>query len=127
MSTTVRVASPAELRDRADDRDKAEHPPLETVSGTTVGATARTADQRLGRAVVIGCAIGVPSMTALVFVMGMIAGFGAWGSLGMGLVCAFWGGLGFGAMFASVLVGTREEQRDRDAGPDAPISTGLWF
>ncbi len=128
MSTAVRVASPAELRNLADDRVSADHPPLETVSGgTTVGATARTADQRLGRAVVIGCAIGVPSMTALVFVMGMIAGFDAWGSLGMGLFCAFWGGLGFGSMFATVLVGTREEQRDRAAGPDAPTSTGLWF
>jgi hypothetical protein len=87
----------------------------------------RTADQRLGRAVVIGCALGVVGMTALVFGMGMIAGFGAGASLGLGLFCAFWGGLGFGSMFASVLVAVREERREHEAGPDAPISTGLWF
>ena len=91
MSTTVRVASPAEpaLQDRADDRDKAEHPPLETVSGgTTVGATARTADQRLGRAVIVGCLIGVVSMTGLGFVIGIIAGAERRGCTGHGpLLC----------------------------------------
>jgi hypothetical protein len=87
----------------------------------------RTGDQRLGRAVVIGCVIGAVGMTALVFGMGMIAGFGAGASLGLGLFCAFWGGLGFGSMFASVLVAVREERREHEAGPDAPISTGLWF
>jgi hypothetical protein len=87
----------------------------------------RTGDQRLGRAVVVGCAIGVVGMTALAFAMGMIAGFGAGASLGLGLFCALWGGLGFGSMFASVFIATREEQRAHDAGPDAPTSTGLWF
>jgi hypothetical protein len=105
-----------------------EHPTPEAVPvSPVVRAIERTGDQRLGRAVVIGCAIGVVGMTALVFGMGMIAGFGAGASLGLGLFCAFWGGLGFGSMFASVFIAAREEQRERDAGPDAPMSTGLWF
>jgi hypothetical protein len=66
-------------------------------------------------------------MTALVFGMGMFAGFGAGASLGLGLFCAFWGGLGFGSMVASVFVAAREEERERAAGSDAPTSTGLWF
>jgi hypothetical protein len=121
VATIVRSASSMEQPVR-------DHPTPEAVpSSTAVRTIERTGDQRLGRAVVIGCTIGVFAMTALVFGIGMFAGFGAWGSLGMGLFCAVWGGLGFGAMFASVFVGTREEQRERDAGPDAPPSTGLWF
>ena len=130
MSTTVRVGSPVEpsLLDHPDVPAPVGRPThaVDPEAGA-VGVTERTGDQRLGRAVVIGCLIGVVSMTALVFGIGMIAGAGPGASLGLGLFCAVWGGLGFGSMIGAVLVGTRQERRARDAEPDAPISTGLWF
>jgi hypothetical protein len=122
--TSIRRGPLAGLREPSRARARAQHRGID--SAVTTRAS-RTGDERLARAVVLGCTIGVVAMTALVFAMGVMAGADPLASLGMGLFCAFWGGLGFGAMIGSVLVGSSEERRIREDGPDAPPSSGLWF
>lgn len=67
------------------------------------------AEERVGRAAVIGGLIGVVVVTLAVWVLGVVSGLEALPAFGLGVFVGSWGGLGFGAMLAaSVAVGNAE-------------------
>ena len=76
---------------------------------------ARGADRKLppgghvARAAVRGAAVGVVFMTIVGAAVSLVAGFELVPSIAVGLFAAFWGGLGFGAMFGA-LAGLLQEQ-----------------
>lgn len=77
--------------------------------------TTSTPDQHIGRGAVIGAAIGVTVLFPAVLLLGLAVGAGAASAVGLALVCAFWGGLGLGAMEGAVAAVAREERREAEA------------
>jgi hypothetical protein len=78
-----------------------------------------TPDQYIGRGAVIGAAVGVTVIFPAVLVLGLAVGAGAASAVGLGLVAAFWGGLGLGAMEGAVAAVAREERREAAARREA--------
>ena len=63
----------------------------------------RTPEAAVGRAALVGGAVGFVGVTLAVWAMGIVSGAGVVPALALGVFVGSWGGLGFGAMlFASV-------------------------
>ena len=64
----------------------------------------------VGRAALIGAAIGFVTMICVATSIGLIGGLPPLGALAVGTFAAVWGGPGFGAMFGSIAAITRNER-----------------
>jgi hypothetical protein len=129
MLTEVRNAtSPGSpVGDRRGDRQRAEA--RRTREGPVTSksidpAVERTPEQRIGRAAVIGGVIGVTAMIPAVFVLGIVAGAGTAGAIGLALFCSFWGGLGLGCMEGAVAGFAKEERREAEAAREVTAAVG---
>jgi hypothetical protein len=67
------------------------------------------AEERVGRAAVIGGLIGIVVVTLAVWVLGVVSGLEALPALGLGMFVGSWGGFGFGAMLAASVAGNNVE------------------
>lgn len=94
-----------------------------------VTPTTQTADPsaplRVGRAAVIGAAVGFVVFSTLITIGSYAAGNSLGGSLGLGVFAGFWGGLGFGFMIGGTMYvsltedhARRRMQREADARAD---------
>jgi hypothetical protein len=70
-----------------------------------------TEDQVAGRGAVLGGLIGVVVMAGAVALLGVSTGTGLGGAIGLGIFCAFWGGLGFGSMLGATVSLMRAQER----------------
>jgi hypothetical protein len=80
----------------------APHPPAET----------RNAEQSAGIGAAIGGCGGFVLMTVAVTILGYSGGANMREAIGMGLFCAFWGGLGFGCMMGATIAVVRCQDRE---------------
>lgn len=81
-----------------------------------------TPEQRIGHAAVRGTLVGYAAVTAVVSIIGLISHAGIGPSIGIALVCAFWGGPGFGGMIGATLGLTREQEREDAARRPPPAA-----
>src|SRR5690242_4141264 len=79
--------------------------------GPAINATPDYDDRLAGRGAVIGGTIGFVLMGAAVFVLGITSAMGFVSSIGIGLFCAFWGGLGFGGMMGATISLIKGQER----------------
>ncbi len=86
--------------------------PVAAVREAQDRSVAQTPEQRVGRAGVVGAVIGAMVAIPTFFVLGIATGAGTAGAIGLALFCAFWGGLGLGAMWGAVAGFTKEERRE---------------
>jgi hypothetical protein len=81
-----------------------------------------------GRGAVVGGAIGFVMMALAVFVLGITSDLSTTSSIGIGLFCAFWGGLGFGAMMGATIWLIKGQEREEAAAkarcPSPPPGDG---
>jgi hypothetical protein len=87
-------------------------------------AVERTPEQRIGRAAVIGGVIGVAVGLPAFFVLGIVAGAGTAGAIGIALFCSFLGGLGLGCMEGAVAGFAKEERREAEAAREVASAVG---
>ena len=119
MLTEVRsTRSPAPVDDGHEPPPRAHRPrtePAAVPSPSVDRSVERTAEQRIGRAAVVGCVIGIALMVPAFFVVGIATGAGTAGAVGIALFCSFWGGLGLGGMWGAVAAFGQEERREAEA------------
>jgi hypothetical protein len=115
MQTSV-SAAPDELVTK-----RREHPPA--LAAPLAPTHTRNAEQSAGFGAAVGGSGGFVLMTVAVTVLAYTGGANLREALGMGLFCAFWGGLGFGCMMgatiAVVLCQDREAELDAAQRPAA--------
>jgi hypothetical protein len=83
---------------------------------TTLGAG-------VGRAALVGAAVGFLLVTCLAMAITRLAGLGPLDALGVGAFAALWGGPGFGAMFGAVTVINRNEADREATSPETDRAT----
>lgn len=76
---------------------------------TAARTTVRTAEERVGRAAVVGGAIGLVGVTLAVWLLGIVSGLDVLPAFGLGVFVGSWGGLGFGAMVGASVAGNDAE------------------
>lgn len=74
----------------------------------------------VGRAFLVGCAVGTAVSFAGMTAAGVVGGLGLGASVGLAAFVAFWGGLGFGGMLGGV-VGIIRVQADEARGAAAEL------
>ncbi len=91
--------------------------PDEPAFGQALLANLDHDDRRAGRGAVIGGTIGFVMMAVGAFVLGVANDLGIASSIGVGLFCGFWGGLGFGAMLGATIWLLTGHEREGAAAP----------
>src|SRR4051812_15877426 len=74
----------------------------------------RNAEQSAGWGAAVGGSAGFVLMTVAVTVLAYAGGANLREAVGMGLFCAFWGGLGFGCMMGATIAVVRCQDREAE-------------
>ena len=85
-------------------------------AAATSGKEPRDEESRIGRAAMVGAAIGFALVTIVITIAGTLGGIEPVSAFGLGVFVGFWGGGGFGFMTAASLSAARHSEtlgRDR--------------